>query len=35
MTASSGWCMHGDFSTDNKSTNRIELSWLGLDSFDC
>ena len=35
MTDSSGWCGHRDISTDHKSTNRIELSQLGQDLFDC
>ena len=33
MTASSGWCAHGDISTDYKSGKRIELSQLGQDIF--
>ena len=33
MTDSSGWCVHGDVSTDHPSANRIELSGLGQNLF--
>ena len=34
MTDSSGWCVHGDISTDHQSASRIELSGLGQNLFD-
>ena len=34
MTDYSGWCVHGDISTNQKSSNKIELSGLSQDLFD-
>ena len=34
MTDSSGWCVHGDISTDHQFPNRTELSGLGQNLLD-